>query len=234
MAAIELQQSIKFASEELFGKSREEKLEWSRQKRERGNDLYKERKYSQALDMYITSLAGLDFGSGEEQKVEATTTIQIPVLCNMAACFLAMKDWVKVEAITSQAISLDSMCFKALSRRSMARIHLGKLALAAQDVETASQCEGVEDKETQVDKLRKMLLNAEKLKTENERRQRETARRMFANVNSGSLYEDKGEIKVNGPIGSVLGSIGNGVMQTIAKFVLWVASYCTKTVKKKE
>ena len=58
----------------------------------------------------------------------------------MAACFLGMRDYSKVEIICSQALDLDQSNFKSLIRRATARVNLDKLNLAKEDIEAAKKC----------------------------------------------------------------------------------------------
>ena len=54
--------------------------------------------YAGAQQLYMQSLVGLDFGSGEEEKAEAAAAVQVPVLTNLSACFLNLKQWHKVRS----------------------------------------------------------------------------------------------------------------------------------------
>lgn len=47
LAAMELQESIQVAASQLAGKSRSEKVQWSKEKREEGNKLYREQRFTQ-------------------------------------------------------------------------------------------------------------------------------------------------------------------------------------------
>jgi len=74
---LELQEKVKRAAEWLKDKTRPEKIAWSKDMREEGNELYRNRKYLQACDVYVTSLAGLDFGTTDEERKEAILEIQV-------------------------------------------------------------------------------------------------------------------------------------------------------------
>lgn len=48
----------------LLDLSREEKYEWANFKRLRGNQFYRQKKYDEAIEVYLKALIGLDFKEG--------------------------------------------------------------------------------------------------------------------------------------------------------------------------
>ena len=56
-------------------------------------------------------------GSGEAEKAEAAMLIQVPVLTNLSACFLNLKQWHKCIVLCDSAIKTDPKAWKAFSRR---------------------------------------------------------------------------------------------------------------------
>ena len=78
----------------------------------------------------------IDHGNTEEQKEKMTSQIQIPVLTNLAACFVEKEQWARAEAICDEAAKISSKNTRILLRRARARIGLGgsKLSAARSDL----------------------------------------------------------------------------------------------------
>jgi hypothetical protein len=217
-----------------IGKSRSEKLAWCREKREEGNNLYKKKMLTQALDCYVISLTGLDFGNTEEEKKEAVLQVQVPVLCNMAACWILMKDWGKAEEICTQALTLDPLNHKALARRGTARCYLGRVALAREDLQTLElHCRGTgggekreleEGVSAQIDKLARLVESTTKRQQDNLESRKSTAKKMFSSP--AGLYDDKSDVKEPNPVVNIFVSAFNLVKDAVARVLLWVFSTC--------
>jgi len=65
--------------------SSDDKFEWAMAKRARGNELFAQRKFVEAGDVYVQALLGLDFQGTPEQSERSRTQIQVPVCNNLAA-----------------------------------------------------------------------------------------------------------------------------------------------------
>lgn len=200
---LELQEAVKHAAEALHGKTRHEKLEWSKTMREKGNELYRNHKYLKACDVYVISLSGLDFGSTDEERSEAISTIQMPVLSNMAACWMVLTDWNRVITICTQAVNLadgnsginitnDALYWKCRLRRASAWIHLGKINKAKQEIKLVNEFSALNGDmyKDKLGKCNKMIHNASLKQRKHLKREQINAKRMFSTKNSG-MYCDK-------------------------------------------
>lgn len=124
--------------------------------------------------------------------------IQIPILNNMCACFIEMKDWNKVIEICHQLLELDCNNIKALIRRANGLINLLKLKESKDDISKARELMDkssslddeklIDEREKLWNKVNKLYMNALKQKEKDLQDQKKVAKRMFSN-NQSSLYE---------------------------------------------
>ena len=75
-------------AEGLKGLSRAEKMQWALALKDQANDYYRQRNFKAAATAYQDCLLGLDFGSSEDQARESKMKLQLPIVLNLAACFL--------------------------------------------------------------------------------------------------------------------------------------------------
>jgi tetratricopeptide (TPR) repeat protein len=61
----------------------------------------------------------------------------IPVLCNLAACCIELKEFAKALKFSDSAIELRPRCGKALMRRGMALVHIGEYVKGLQALQSA-------------------------------------------------------------------------------------------------
>jgi len=88
---------------------RKEKLAFSTQMRQKGNLKYAEKVFEEAEELYMQSLVGLDFGGGDDSSLaEARTAVQVPVLCNLAACALHTRKFLRCVLLCDIAIGLET------------------------------------------------------------------------------------------------------------------------------
>ena len=120
----------------------EERLEASQRRRLAGNQFYKEMKYGEALNKYITALSFVDddfmmqlhgffFDRAMQEK--------IPSLLNLSACHLKMKQPRDAITVATQAIACDPKNSKAYFRRGVARAELGQTEDALKDLQQAKE-----------------------------------------------------------------------------------------------
>lgn len=102
----------------------EEKLEWALQRKTEGNELFAAGDAAAAVLRYLDATVGLDFGSTPEQSAAAKSLIQVPVLTNLAACYVSLRQWDKVVRLCNEAIDVDAECSKAHLRKARALIEL--------------------------------------------------------------------------------------------------------------
>lgn len=106
-----------------------ERLAWAIETKNEANDLYKEKKFREAMGKYVECLAASDFGKGNDSGGNVDVLI-IPVLCNLAACCIQVEEWGKAVSFADQAILLRPKCNKAYFRKGIGFIHLGEYELA--------------------------------------------------------------------------------------------------------
>ena len=103
----------KWAAEQVADLSDDDALQWAVDVKDTGNEQYRRRDFAAACDTYLMALVGLrakedtsvggsgsDSGSGSGSglgttpppfSAEQIDRVQVPVLCNLAACKLALK-----------------------------------------------------------------------------------------------------------------------------------------------
>lgn len=90
--------------------------------KEKGNTLFKEGKYDDAIECYTRGMAADPYN---------------PILpTNRAACFYRLKKYAVAESDCNLAIALDSNYFKAFARRGASRLALKNVTPALEDYET--------------------------------------------------------------------------------------------------
>ncbi len=82
-------------SKSLQSFSRPKKLAWSLERKNKGNMLYLKGDVDAAIKMYMDATLGLDFGRDESEEKQAEHLILLPLLTNLAACFLKKKKFDK-------------------------------------------------------------------------------------------------------------------------------------------
>eukprot|EP01035_Chromulina_nebulosa_P031046 gene31046-41349_t len=102
----------------------EEKLQWAITAKENANALFKQKQFTDAMKIYVECLAAADFGS-DSQSSENIDKLVIPVVCNLAACSIELKEWRKVVNFCDQALDLRPYCSKALYRKGIALLEVG-------------------------------------------------------------------------------------------------------------
>ena len=101
-----------------------ERLNESQENKKLGNDLFKEEKYEEALEMYTKCLRACPLSFSKERSI---------FYSNRAVCFLKMKDTEKCIKESSKSIELDSTFIKPLLRRAECHETLDKLDEALED-----------------------------------------------------------------------------------------------------
>ena len=115
----------------------EQKIVWSCSQKNKGNEYYKRRNYEGAIKKYMDALVALDLSLSGDLADRMVKEIQVPVLCNLAACYVHTKSWSRVEPLCTEAIKLDSSCIKAYTRRAQARAANHEFASALRDLKIA-------------------------------------------------------------------------------------------------
>ena len=112
------------------------------QLRRKGNDLYKARRFVEALKEYESALGICNFinALSSPDQFEIDTNKQACLL-NVAAVRMAMSEYGAAEKLCTEALELDSMNIKALLRRAKARMGRGSFAEAREDLNRVKELE---------------------------------------------------------------------------------------------
>jgi tetratricopeptide (TPR) repeat protein len=121
IATLNTKARIATTAQLLKNLNKEEKLIWAIQTKEEGNQLYKEQNFSAALDKYVEALSATDFESSEN-----VDNLVIPVLCNLSACCIQLKEWKKAYLFSEQALKLRPLCRKAKYRQGISSMNMGE------------------------------------------------------------------------------------------------------------
>lgn len=90
MKALGAQARMSSTAQVLQSMTKEEKDLWSIEMRQMANELYKEKKFDEALNRYMEAITASDLGTGADSQSNIDTVI-VPLLCNMSACCVQMK-----------------------------------------------------------------------------------------------------------------------------------------------
>jgi len=125
----------------------EEKMERSKEIKEKGNEFFKvgrsrqaEGKYKKALDVLSS-----DYDFKEEEK-KAAKEIKLSLYLNLAALYLKAKDYSQVISNCDKALEIDRESAKALYRRGQARKERGEYEEAKKDIKKGME-KNPEDKD---------------------------------------------------------------------------------------
>ena len=167
-----------------------ERKEWLVEKKDEGNVYFKEKDYEKACEMYMQAISALTTGETEEEKADAVTHIQVPLVNNLAACYAEMGNFSKVAALSNEVLRLDPNNLKATLRMGHALLNLREHKEAKIKLERAielSKSADLHESGGKVARKAKKLLHH---LTQSVNRNRQTAKKMMDN-GLGAMYEDK-------------------------------------------
>mmetsp|Transcript_28370 Transcript_28370/g.54044 ORF Transcript_28370/g.54044 Transcript_28370/m.54044 type:complete len:348 (+) Transcript_28370:214-1257(+) len=137
------------------------------QHRRKGNDLYKAKKFKQALKCYNDGISICNFVvgmSGPDQK--EIDINKVACLLNIAACNIAMKDYGQAIRNSTEAVELDPLNVKALLRRAKAYIGRREYQSAKKDLDKVKDLEPwnweAEEEERRMAKMKRKDLEKDK------------------------------------------------------------------------
>ena len=120
-----------------------ERLAWALDTKDEANQLYKKCLFKEAMGKYVEALAAADFGdknnisscnydTKESIRINDGNVDEliIPVLCNLSACCIELKEWKKAISFSEQALLLRPSCYKAFIRRGIGYLHIGDYELS--------------------------------------------------------------------------------------------------------
>eukprot|EP01059_Diplonema_ambulator_P000921 TRINITY_DN10711_c0_g1_i1.p1 TRINITY_DN10711_c0_g1~~TRINITY_DN10711_c0_g1_i1.p1 ORF type:complete len:562 (+),score=225.44 TRINITY_DN10711_c0_g1_i1:41-1687(+) len=93
----------------------EDKMQEGEKRKNEGNDLYKAKKFRQAVSKYE---AGLNYVEGDDT---ALKKVRLPLLTNLAAVQMEMQEYAGAEISCTKALDIDPKNLRALQRRTKAR-----------------------------------------------------------------------------------------------------------------
>jgi tetratricopeptide (TPR) repeat protein len=179
-----------------------ERKEWLIEKKEEGNQYFQMKKYEKACEMYMQAISGLTTGDTEQEKEDAIQNIQVPLVNNLAACYVELGKFDKVAALSNEVLRLDPKNLKATLRMGHALLELREhqkskiKLLEAIELSTPSNYSGGSGggggggNEKIARKAKKLLNHLNKLIEKD----RVTTTKMM-NVGLGNIYGDKKEKK---------------------------------------
>jgi hypothetical protein len=142
----------------------EEKLEWALETKNEGNELYQKNEYVQAMQKYVECLTASNFGSSapqtdtKESSCPATNSnideLILPVLCNLSACCIQLKEWQKCVLFAEQALKLRPDAIKALYRQGIAYVNIGEYQTAIKNFHLILKLLKKEKKEKELERSR--------------------------------------------------------------------------------
>ena len=107
--SLEVKNQMQNVAAELEGKPREERQAWIEERKSRGDGLYQERRFAEAMQVYLEALMGLNeevLGEG------AVRDLKVRICMNMAMCALESKDPHKALGLANQAVAADPSHWK--------------------------------------------------------------------------------------------------------------------------
>lgn len=119
----------------IFEKPFPEKMSAARLFREEGNDLYKGKKFDDAIASYNRAIVYLDYTIGEtDAEYDETDQERCKCYSNMAACFLELEDFASAINYCRLAIQIQPENSKCFYRRGLAYLRRGDLEEAQADL----------------------------------------------------------------------------------------------------
>ena len=129
--------SIATMAQQIQHLPEDDKLKAALELKEQGNELFRNQKYDEALKVYLQSLSASNFGDSTSSSSGNVNTLIVPILGNMAACCLQMKEYVKVAKFCEQIIQLRPDNFKANLRKGISFYYLKEYDLSLESLKLA-------------------------------------------------------------------------------------------------
>lgn len=146
-----LHQQARLAStaQAIYGASDEAKTEWAIAMKDYANALYREGHFSKAMEKYVECLTASKFSSEisetDSSLPDNIDNLVLPVLCNLSACCIQLKEWGKAIKFCEEALKLRPRCVKAIIRYGKAQLQLGEYSRA---IESLSRGESIINDDT--------------------------------------------------------------------------------------
>ena len=145
---------IASTSKLLMKLNKREQLVWALETKDDGNQLFKRGLFNDAMNKYVEALAAADFGNDNQSTITLVDSrvdevndegesihhhhvingnvneLVIPILCNLAACCIELKEWRKTISFSEQALILRPTCNKALLRKGIGCLNIGEYKIS--------------------------------------------------------------------------------------------------------
>jgi len=171
--------------------SDDQRSEWMTSMKEKGNDLYRQKKFIEAIKIYMDALVGLKFeedGKLDKDDMSARRELrvshQIPITLNIAMCTLEQGFYDKAKQLVNNAIQLEPDYYKGYFK--LAVIYLRELNYkdALEEINIALKlCDNLEDRDNIVKRRNEILI---KLKKYNEKQ-----KEMYGKMLQKNIYNEK-------------------------------------------
>lgn len=138
-AVADMESKFKQAATEVQDLTDQQKFEWAQLQRQAGNELYQQKDYKEAIDVYLTCLVV----KSETTNSQFLERVFLPVMNNLAACTLHLSHFNKTVTFCTMALeesglpNRPDLIAKLYFRRGKARRLTGEYASAEQDLEKA-------------------------------------------------------------------------------------------------
>lgn len=164
----------------------EERLNQAKRLKTEGTDLFQSQKYEEAAAKYEDAATyAVDEGVEGNDIPDEEKALYTSCWSNAAMCYCKMKDWTDATRACNYVLAIDSEAsnnIKALYRRGLARMHLGFLKEAKEDLMAAHNID-----KTNTD-VRKALANLKEAFAEAKRKEKAAFGGIFSKVD---IYDDK-------------------------------------------
>lgn len=166
--------------------SSEEKILFAKTQKDKGNDMFRQKEYSQAVECYLQAINALEGNSMSEEKHKENQEIQLSCYLNASSCYYQLKKWKLCVQEATKALNINPKSCKALYRRGVAYLNLLDVQNAKQDLIMAAHIEpsNVE--------IRRQLEACKKAACEAKEKEKKTFASIFTKC---SLYEEKKGVK---------------------------------------
>ena len=172
---------LKQVVEMLASKTADEKRDFSFAMRDAGNEAFYNHEYARALEMYAQAAAGLS-----AQQTDAKRDIILPILTNMAFCFLELRKPKLALGVCDEALLIDPLCAKAHYRRGKALVRLDRYAEAKAAFQQSGDTTDDPAPKRQIYDLAKTTRVVRRVKAA----RRHNLRNVFK---GGAIYDDKAD-----------------------------------------
>ena len=193
MEAANIDLKLRATAEAVQGLSYADKHTWIRQRKEEANDLYRAKRFDEALGQYLEAMVGLDLGTTPAERRATEVGYQLPLLNNMAACEVELGNWGKAIGLSTEAMKIDPKCVKALLRRSRGYGEDGQIGKARKDMAVliGMDAELTDAERKLVTQQRRRLVPQRKKAQAEDRRRKKTGAAFLVGKGGKGIYGEK-------------------------------------------